>query len=86
MTPSLRCCYFLSTRPQIYIKSESNIQIFPSETIVSLENGDKEANMHICHCESVSILNIVNSISSVGSLLAFMVFFSSPQTKYFPKV
>ena len=36
-----------STCPQIYIKNESNFQIFYSETIVSLENGGKEANMHM---------------------------------------
>ena len=48
VTPSqLRCCCLFSTRPQIYIKSESNIQIFPAETIVYLENVGKEANMHM---------------------------------------
>ena len=40
----LSCCCLFSTCPQIYIKSESNVQKFHSETIVSLENGGKGTN------------------------------------------
>ena len=39
------CCCFNSTGPQIYCKSESNIQIFCSETIISFENWGRRAHL-----------------------------------------
>ena len=39
------CCCFNSTGPQIYCESESSIQIFCSETIISFENGGEGAHL-----------------------------------------
>ena len=85
----LSCLCLYSTRPQIYIKSESKIQIFWSETIFFLENGGGGAwdgDITIVHwqkeiglrCYWIKIRNSRNKSASVAQTPKK----AQPQIKY----